>query len=422
MSEKATMTKLGESLEAARTRIGERDFEGAWQLLTQARKEHLEGADPNEQEELHYCLGVSLNGLARPAEAIPQLNRSLHLAEANKSVSGQARSLEELGGAHHQRGQSVDLRSAEGFYDRAFKLYQKLEDKPGQARNLRNLGGVRVDIGLMTAAQKDYEAARELFKELGDSEGVASCVTNSSLLLYRTSGRQAAINEYLRSLEAGEGEHYLVLNNLGFLLMLEKKFAEARPYLERGRDDCVKREVTDDNAGLLWLNLGILSTLENKLDEADSELDKAEKCFEEWPSGRAVEIVLLPPEAVAKGQEPFFATEDGDKRSVTVLNRAMVAAQRQDRAKALELTRRAIELDPQSAYPYAVLGWLHVGADEEAEATQAFRKACGLEPHNAMFKASLDAVNPYLSSKAGRNDPCPCGSGKKFKKCHGALK
>jgi len=22
--------------------------------------------------------------------------------------------------------------------------------------------------------------------------------------------------------------------------------------------------------------------------------------------------------------------------------------------------------------------------------------------------------------KAGRNDPCPCGSGKKFKKCHGA--
>jgi len=23
--------------------------------------------------------------------------------------------------------------------------------------------------------------------------------------------------------------------------------------------------------------------------------------------------------------------------------------------------------------------------------------------------------------KIGRNDPCPCGSGKKFKNCHGAL-
>jgi uncharacterized protein YecA (UPF0149 family) len=29
---------------------------------------------------------------------------------------------------------------------------------------------------------------------------------------------------------------------------------------------------------------------------------------------------------------------------------------------------------------------------------------------------------PYVRSapKVGRNDPCPCGSGKKFKKCHGA--
>jgi preprotein translocase subunit SecA len=23
------------------------------------------------------------------------------------------------------------------------------------------------------------------------------------------------------------------------------------------------------------------------------------------------------------------------------------------------------------------------------------------------------------SKKVGRNDPCPCGSGKKYKKCHG---
>ena len=27
---------------------------------------------------------------------------------------------------------------------------------------------------------------------------------------------------------------------------------------------------------------------------------------------------------------------------------------------------------------------------------------------------------PAAAQKPGRNDPCPCGSGKKFKKCHGA--
>jgi hypothetical protein len=28
--------------------------------------------------------------------------------------------------------------------------------------------------------------------------------------------------------------------------------------------------------------------------------------------------------------------------------------------------------------------------------------------------------NPYAGMHIGRNDPCPCGSGKKYKKCHGA--
>jgi len=30
------------------------------------------------------------------------------------------------------------------------------------------------------------------------------------------------------------------------------------------------------------------------------------------------------------------------------------------------------------------------------------------------------AQTHYQGQKVGRNDPCPCGSGKKFKKCHGA--
>jgi preprotein translocase subunit SecA len=29
-------------------------------------------------------------------------------------------------------------------------------------------------------------------------------------------------------------------------------------------------------------------------------------------------------------------------------------------------------------------------------------------------------VQRRTGEKVGRNDPCPCGSGKKFKKCHGA--
>ena len=30
------------------------------------------------------------------------------------------------------------------------------------------------------------------------------------------------------------------------------------------------------------------------------------------------------------------------------------------------------------------------------------------------------AAKPVITEKVGRNDPCPCGSGKKFKNCCGA--
>jgi preprotein translocase subunit SecA len=52
----------------------------------------------------------------------------------------------------------------------------------------------------------------------------------------------------------------------------------------------------------------------------------------------------------------------------------------------------------------AGLGMGGFGADEEAAQAQA-------------MAASLQAGMP----KAGRNDPCPCGSGKKYKHCHGQL-
>jgi hypothetical protein len=50
----------------------------------------------------------------------------------------------------------------------------------------------------------------------------------------------------------------------------------------------------------------------------------------------------------------------------------------------------------------------------------------GLDP---VFSAATDEpeadtapepVQPESPRKVGRNDPCPCGSGKKYKKCHGA--
>jgi preprotein translocase subunit SecA len=45
------------------------------------------------------------------------------------------------------------------------------------------------------------------------------------------------------------------------------------------------------------------------------------------------------------------------------------------------------------------------------------------DPQAAADKGAADAPTPFKREgpKVGRNDPCPCGSGKKYKQCHGKL-
>ena len=38
---------------------------------------------------------------------------------------------------------------------------------------------------------------------------------------------------------------------------------------------------------------------------------------------------------------------------------------------------------------------------------------------NSSSSTEISPRNRFDGDKVGRNDPCPCGSGKKFKKCHG---
>jgi preprotein translocase subunit SecA len=42
------------------------------------------------------------------------------------------------------------------------------------------------------------------------------------------------------------------------------------------------------------------------------------------------------------------------------------------------------------------------------------------EAYEAAQQATRSVVAPRSVTKIGRNDPCPCGSGKKYKKCCGA--
>ena len=57
-------------------------------------------------------------------------------------------------------------------------------------------------------------------------------------------------------------------------------------------------------------------------------------------------------------------------------------------------------------------------------ASRGWQYIVGFEPNKpediSDFEKAENPPTPIQSDKIGRNDPCPCGSGKKYKKCCGA--
>ena len=80
-----------------------------------------------------------------------------------------------------------------------------------------------------------------------------------------------------------------------------------------------------------------------------------------------------------------------------------VQVQRQDEAAEIERRRREEAARQQMAFEHARAAGVEEAAAED--------EAAPAKPQTVVREAP----------KVGRNDPCPCGSGKKYKQCHGAL-
>ena len=95
------------------------------------------------------------------------------------------------------------------------------------------------------------------------------------------------------------------------------------------------------------------------------------------------------------------------KREVVAML-ARVRIRTEEEIAALEAQERAQQQmgERQLQFQHADAGGY--SADEEAAAVAS--------PGGTGFQQAARAM-----PKVGRNDPCPCGSGKKYKHCHGAL-
>jgi preprotein translocase subunit SecA len=113
--------------------------------------------------------------------------------------------------------------------------------------------------------------------------------------------------------------------------------------------------------------------------------------------------------------ELFGAMLDSIKREVT---RHLMAVQIRTQEQVEEAERRAAAAAAalkNVQYHHSDFGQALAADDAQPQAAVAIA--------NASAAATASAAQPMIRStqKVGRNDPCPCGSGKKYKHCHGKL-
>ncbi|HEV8232721.1 MAG TPA: SEC-C metal-binding domain-containing protein [Thermoanaerobaculia bacterium] len=77
-------------------------------------------------------------------------------------------------------------------------------------------------------------------------------------------------------------------------------------------------------------------------------------------------------------------------------------------------------IPPEFAIVLSVFGHTREQTSDLLGRREITRLAPG-QTASRILKAAASSVGrkaPALSARVGRNEPCPCGSGKKFKKCH----
>lgn len=109
--------------------------------------------------------------------------------------------------------------------------------------------------------------------------------------------------------------------------------------------------------------------------------------------------------------DEYAPEEFDDELGVDLMVMSFFASQNLAEVYREEITSRDISLkalasEMLKALPEAMQSYAHIG--------RALYEVAISEPR-------LEVREPARSEKVGRNDPCPCGSGKKYKKCCGAV-
>ena len=387
-------------------------------------------------------IGMVLQEKGKLDDALNKYTESLHICEEIDSKEGIATSLNNIGRALNKKGKLDDALKK---YTESLKIREEIGSKAGIATSLNNIGMVLQEKGKLDDALQKYSESFRIWEEIDSKDGIATSLNNIGMVLQEKGKLDDALKKYTESLKIHEEIDSkdgiaTSLNNIGGVLQGKGKFDDAlKKYTESLK---IREEIgSKDDISNSLNNIGSVLQEKGKLDDALKKYTESLKIREEIGSksyianslnniGRVLKEKGKLDDALKKYTESLQIYEEiGSQDGIANCkhNIGALLFGRKEPRSSLEQLLVALALRNQMGTPeQATKDWI-----------LKIRRSAGLKEFRVLLNSAFEYIptdlKPFINladfqtdetvhrqgTKVGRNDPCPCGSGKKFKKCCG---
>lgn len=301
------------------------------------------------------------------------------------------------------------------YFNKAKAIYEKSGEKKEIYTQLRNMGIVKENLNHITQAMQHYSDSKKGFEDLEDYDEMGETSYRIATCLYREGKTDEAIKEYEYA-ASKESKNANIYNNLGFLQIESGELDKAEENLLTA-----SKMDTEDVKDLIFNNLGVVSYLKGDYKQSIEYLNQSlELASESAKADRTIQyIVFCNDKHQDKVDERYSIFDEVITKASACLNISAAYLKSGDTGKALDYCKKAAEIDGSMPYIQLPSAWLYLALGDNDKAISYFKNAMQSNPEKTYIKDIVVEINPYAFMKIDRNEDCPCGSGKKFKKCHG---
>ena len=224
--------------------------------------------------------------------------------------------------------------------------------------------------------------------------------------LFQYGSSQAAYEWHAQLVDAAP-DHPELRNNLGFILLFRGEIARARRSLERATE-------LGFTGGVHRINRGVADALLGDFATAESHLRLA---VEQVNGEVAAEVVLLSNDTA--GRDPSsgrVVLTAGSASAIARCNLGYVLHKMSAEAASVVFDE-AVHAEKKLSFALRAAGWFYHSLSQHRRARHFFSQARQREPRHPMNEWEAEVLPQYYFFEGGRNDPCCCRSGEKFKNC-----